>query len=234
MEIITKNRLWQKILPIMRNWILTPQIIQLKYFLIDFERLEFIQKLSVIWQITQPENFIFSNEVFEIQTIYNYIKESPQLSILQTIMRKRELFIITYRYRYMEIKQEIRYVFEEHRHLMRLCDIREEMFQLIRTSPAEIIVELVYHYNIILNELIVYHPRQYNVEIPVALSIEERLNLVLSLYEDGDLLTRRLLFLHDILMNQIITRRNKEIDTLEKNVNLQLILLQQQQIKEFL
>ena len=50
--------------------------------------------------------------------------------------------------------------------------------------------------------------------------------------EDGDILTQQLLFLHQELINQIIIRREKEIDKLEKNVMLQLVLLYQQ-IKVF-
>ena len=228
MESITKNRLWTAILPTMRRWILIPQIKQLEQFLLHFRNLEFMQTLAAIWQIVQPEDYMFSTEVLEIQTIHRCIEESSQLSILKTTMRCREVFIMDHRYRYMEIKQEIRYAFEAYRHIMRLCDIREEMFRLIQTSPAEIIVELVYHYNIILNQLIIYQRRQYEVETPIGLSLEERINLIASLREDGDILTQQLLFLHEELINQIIIRREKEIDKLEKNVMLQLILLYQQ------
>ena len=232
MESITKNRLWTAILPTMRRWILIPQIKQLEQFLLHFRNLEFMQTLSVIWQMVQPDGFVFSTEVLEIQTIHHYIEESSQLSVLKTTMRHREVFIMNHRYRYMEIKQEIRYAFEAYRHIMRLCDIREEMVQLIQTSPAEIIVELVYHYNIILNQLIIYQRRQYKVETPIALSIEERINLISSLREDSDILTQQLLFLHEELINQIIIRREKEINKLEKDIMLQLVLLYQQ-IKVF-
>ena len=218
MEIIIKNRLWTAILPTMQRWIIIPQINQLEQFLLHFRNLEFMQTLSVIWQMVQPECFVFSTEVLEIQTMHHYIEELSQLSVLKT-MRRREVFIMDHRYRY---------AFEAYRHIMRLCDIREEMFQLIQTSPAEIIVELVYHYNIILNQLIIYQHRQYKVETPIVLSIEERINLISSLREDGDILTQQLLFLHEELINQIIIRREKEIDKLEKNVMLQLILLYQQ------
>ena len=228
MDIITKNRLWTAILPTMRRWILIPQIKQLEQFLLQFRNLEFMQSLTVIWQMVQPENFVFSTEVLEIQTIHRYIEESRQLSILKTTMRQREVFILEYRYRYMEIKQEIRYAFEAYRHIMRLCDIQEKMFQLIQISPAEIIVELVYHYNIILNQLIIYQHRQYEVETPIGLSVEERFNLIESLRENGNTFTQQLLFLHEELIIQIIIRREKEIDKLEKNIKSQLILLNQQ------
>ena len=102
------------------------------------------------------------------------------------------------------------------------------MFQLIQISPAKIIVELVYHYNIILNQLIIYQHRQYEVETPIGLSVEERFNLIESLRENGNTFTQQLLFLHDELIIRIIIRREKEIDKLEKNIKSQLILLNQQ------
>ena len=128
----------------------------------------------------------------------------------------------------MEIKQEIRYAFEAERHITRLSDIRAKMSQMIQLSPAELIVELVFHYNTILDQLVIYHPRQYDVETPVALSIRERVDELNFLREDGDPLTRQLLFSHEELMDQIIVRREKELDTLEKNVMSHLELLCQQ------
>ena len=38
------------------------------------------------------------------------------------------------------------------------------MFQVIQILPTKIIVELVYHYNIVLNQLIIYQYRQYEVQ----------------------------------------------------------------------
>ena len=132
------------VLPILFSWLFIPRIEQLRKFLLQFKDLDATQMLTVIWQMVHPASLTSSYED-KICAVHQLIGESPQLSVLQTIMREKEVVELEHKTRYLEIKQEIWSVFA--RDMTRTDSMREELFRLIQTSSPEIVIELSYHYH---------------------------------------------------------------------------------------
>lgn len=223
MVFITNKDLRDTVLPVLLSWLFMPQVEQLRKFLLQFKDLDATQMLAAIWRIAHPESLSLSDDEHKIQAVQRIVEESPQLSVLQTTMRRKE--VCEHNTRYLEIKQEIWATFA--RDLGRPDSMRDEMFLLIQTSPPEIIAELSYQYHSIWERLAKRHRKKYDVVIPVALSVEERAILVAFLCQDDED-PRGALVLHEELVKQIVTHRQKVIDELLIDAEAQLALLLQQ------
>ena len=228
MEEVSKNRLWQAILPTMKIWILAPQIKTLENFLLQFKMLTQLQTIIVIWQIAQPAGIIsLCNEVLEIQTVHRYIFETPQLVIIQTALQKQEILCMN---RYTNIKTDIENLFHNDTSII-ICNIYNIMLNLIQMSSIEIIEEIVYHYNFVLNNLslrLVDMRRNYRtlrVKTSDMSAIEESRNnwiLYMRNVATSNLFIQKAIILHEELEKQIIARRQNDINNLVTDIELQL------------
>lgn len=227
MSEVSINRLWHAILPIMRTWILQPQIEKLENFLLEFKALERRQTIAVIWQMIQPEGYIFTNESFKIRTIHQYIKESPQLSIMRNTMQMSEKMDT----QYMEIKYEMVLLLDDRQYDMTQHDIFEKIMQMIQISPIEIMGELTYHYTYIWMQLNFPH---YNgtITIPQELTNSERVDLIVSMWAVDNIYNQEILILHGKLVENIIINRYTECDLLVQNTKDNLKFLYQRMMKK--
>ena len=233
MVFIIKKTLWSDVFPIVLFWTITAEIEKLNNFLHLFTELTSMQTLEFIWLIIQPKNYFNINTPIntpKVQSVYDYIAFSPQLILIQNeIYRDNNAFLL--KDEYASIKTDIATFFEYNEYYITSSRMIILITQLLQLSSSEIVEELFYHYNDIWKnwtnwQQCYYSCPRYIAVIPTIVSVEEQHILRVTLYEDDDRKTRDMLFMHDMLVQEIVNCRSDNISKLEHNIELHLSNLQ--------
>ena len=232
-----KNCLWISIQPIMRFWIISYQIQNLKKFLLQIKNWTKIQAIFIIWRIVQSDFDYKSKEIeTEIEAqemVYHCAHISHWFtSILQT-MKIQELFSINLRFN--AIKEEIRDALQRNQDMDYRTFIPRLATRLISISPYQIMEELVFHYNDILSKLEFNFFNSTDIEITPKLFeyLPEHQTMQTRLLRNSSKhVTQIVLVMHEKLVDQIITHRQTAINELITTIEQRVVFLQEHQLNQ--